>query len=186
MKKVKKSKSKKLRKTKKTKKIKKPKKVRKPKKKVLRKKKVTKPKKIKKATKVKRPVKAKKPAVIPKPKKVEKAPIAAPAPVPAEKVPYTQENAIMCICTKCPIQAESTCAGTKVRAMEAMMEKGMPQGMMPPPSDVPGLYCSTGVATCKDLDTTKMCVCTVCPVWDKYKLEAGTPMGYFCRDGKAV
>jgi hypothetical protein len=189
MKRVRKSKSKKLKKTrkgKKTKKIKKLKKVRRPKKvlrkKVQKKKKVTKVKKTKKKVTAKRPAKKKKPAITPKPKKV----IAAPAPIPVEKVTYTQENAIMCICTKCPIQAESTCAGEKVREMEAMMEKGMPEGMMPPPADLPGLYCSTGHATCTDLDFGKMCVCTVCPVWDKHKLGTGTPMGYFCRDGKAM
>jgi hypothetical protein len=194
MKKLKKSKSKRTKKARKTKKTKKIKKVRKPKK-VLKKKKVSRPKrtkKIKKVTrkKVSKPAKvtkkpaAKKPVKIPKPKKVEEAPI--PAPAPEEKVPYTQENAIVCICTKCPVQAESTCVGERVKAMEAMMEKGMPEGMMPPPADLPGLYCSAGAAACKDLDFSKMCICGVCPVLDKYGLATGKPMGFFCREGKAV
>jgi len=176
MKKVKKSKKvKKTKKAKKTKKIKKLKKVRRPKK-VL-KRKVIKPKKIKKAVKAKKPIK------ITKAKKVKKAP--APAPAPAQKVTYTQENATLCICTKCPIQAESKCAGEKVKQMETMMARGMPEGMMPPSADLPGLYCATGFATCKDLDFSKMCMCGGCPVWEKYKLASGKPMGYFCRDGKA-
>ena len=170
-----------MKKVKKSKKLKKTKKVRKPKK-VLKKRKAIKPKRIKKMTKVRRAVKAKKPTRIPKAKKVEKAP--TPAPTPAQKVPYTQENATLCICTKCPIQSESTCAGEKVRQMEAMMARGMPEGMMPPSADLPGLYCATGFATCKDLDFSKMCMCGGCPVWEKYKLASGKPMGYFCRDGK--
>ena len=177
MKKVKKSK--KSKKTKKTPKAKKTKKMKKAKK-VIRKKKVTKPKKIREV------VKAKKPKKVAKPKKVvKKAPKMTPAPAPVQKVEYNQENATLCMCTKCPVQAESTCARQKVALMEAMMQKGMPEGMMPPPDDVPGLYCATGVAACKDLDTSKMCICATCPVWDKCKLAERKPQGYFCRDGKA-
>jgi len=172
MKKVKRAK--KAKKTKKAKRIKKMKKA----KKVLKKKKVTKPKKLKKVTKARKPKKAVKPKKV-----VEKAP--PPAPVPVDKVPYTQENATMCICTRCPVQTESACAREKIKIMEAMMVKGMPKGMMPPPVDLPGLYCATGVATCKDLDFNRMCICAGCPVWDKCKLADGTPRSYFCRDGKA-
>ena len=173
MKKVKRAK-----KAKKTNKVKKTKKVKKVKK-VLKKKKVMKPKKIRKVKK------ARKPKKVVKPKKlVKKTP--PPAPAPVEKVPYTQENATMCICTRCPVQAESACSREKVKVMEAMMAKGMPQGLMPPPADLPGLYCATGVAACKDLDFSKICICAGCPVWEKCKLGNGKPAGYFCRDGKAV
>jgi len=144
---------------------------------VLKKKKALKPKKTKKM-----PI-AKKPTRVVKPKKVVKK-VPPPAHVPVEKVPYTQENATMCICTRCPVQAESVCAKEKVRVMEAMMAKGMPEGMMPPPADLSGLYCATGVATCKDLDFNKMCICAGWPVWDKCKLGDSTPAGYFCRAGR--
>jgi hypothetical protein len=171
MKKVKRAK-----KVEKTKKAKKTKKMKKAKKVLKKKKKVMKPRKVKKVAKAKK---------VAKPKKVvKKAP--KPAPVPAQKVEHNQENAILCICTKCPVQSESKCAGEKVKQMEAMMEKGMPEGMMPPPADLPGLYCATGVATCKDLDFSKMCICGGCPVWDKCKLSGGKPAGFFCRDGKAL
>ena len=170
-------KAKKAKKVKKTKKLKKTKKMKKAKKVLKRKKKVMKPMK-------KKVTKAKKPKKVAKPKKVvKKAPKLAPA--PAQKVEYNQENAILCICTKCPVQSGSTCAGEKVKQMETMMEKGMPEGMMPPPTDLPGLYCASGVATCKDLDFDKMCICGGCPVWDKCKLGEGKPAGYFCRDGMA-
>jgi hypothetical protein len=168
---------KKVKRAKKTKKVKKTKRMKKAKR-VLKKKKVMKPKKIKRVTKARKPKKAMKPKKV-----VKKAP---PAPVPVEKVPYTQENATMCICTRCPVQTDSTCAREKIKLMEAMMAKGMPQGMMPPPADLPGLYCATGVATCKDLDLTRMCICAGCPVWEKCKLGDGTPRSYYCRDGKAL
>lgn len=172
---------KRAKKVKKTKKIKRPKKVRKAKK-VMKKKKVIEPKK-----KIKRVVKTKKLKKVVKPKKVvKKAPAPAPPPAPVEKVPYNQENAMMCSCTRCPVQAASSCAVEKVKAMEEMMAKGMPEGIMPPPADLPGLYCSTGVATCKDLDFTKMCICAGCPVWDKCGLTDGEPKGIFCRAGKVL
>jgi len=164
---------KKVKKTKKAKKMKKAKKV------LKKKKRVVKPKKIKKVAKVKKTKK------VAKPKKVVKKAI-KPAPAPVQKVEFNQENAILCICTKCPVQAESTCAVAKVKEMEAMMQKGIPEGMMPPPTDIPGLYCASGVAACKDLDFSKMCICGGCPVWDKCKLGEGKPAGYFCKDGKAI
>jgi hypothetical protein len=170
---------KRAKKVKKTKKVKKPKKVKKSKK-VLKKKRVARPKKIKKV------VRARKPKKVVQPKEViKKAPAPPPVPAPVEKVPYTQENATMCICTRCPVQAESACARDKVRQMEEMMAKGMPEGMMPPPVDIPGLYCASGVAACRDLDFSKMCICGGCPVWDKCKLADGEPAGFFCRAGKA-
>jgi hypothetical protein len=58
-------------------------------------------------------------------------------------------------------------------------------GAMPKPEDIPGLYCSTGKATCRDLDGKQTCICPRCPVWDGYNLDEGVRMGYFCRDGQA-
>jgi hypothetical protein len=181
---------KKVRKSKKSKKIKKSKKPVKmaKKKKYTRAKKVKKMKKPKRATKKKKGTRFKKTrrvAKVKKPKAVTIPKKPAPTPVPVQKVEYNQENATLCMCTKCPVQAESACARQKVALMEAMMQKGMPEGMMPPPEDIPGLYCATGVAVCKDLDTSKMCICTTCSVWEKCKLAEGMPQGYFCKDGKA-
>ena len=169
---------KKVKKAKKTKRVKKTKKMKKAKKVQKKKKKLVKPKKIKKVTRVKKAKKAAKPK-----KLAKKAP--APTPAPVQKVPYNQENAILCICTKCPIQSESACVAEKVKAMEETTAKGMSKGIIPPPTDLPGLYCATGIATCKDLNFAKMCICSGCPVWDKCKLSTGKPAGFFCRDGKA-
>lgn len=101
-------------------------------------------------------------------------------PAAAPKVPFTMENIKKCVCTKCPVQANSKCAKDKM----AMMS-GSPMNMMPPPAAVPGMYCSTGKAACTDLDFSKMCMCGACPLWAEYSLSAGMPMGYFCRDGQA-
>lgn len=94
------------------------------------------------------------------------------------KIPINADNLMKCVCTKCPVQAESACVKDKMTGMkEAMMKNPMSR------EDIPGMYCSTGAAACKDTDFSKMCICMSCPIWAEYKLESGKPMGYFCRDG---
>jgi len=70
----------------------------------------------------------------------------------------------------------------KAKEMMGDTEK---ENMMPSAEDVPGMYCATGIAACKDIDTTQMCTCGNCPLWTEYDLPGGKPMGYFCRDGEA-
>ena len=94
------------------------------------------------------------------------------------RVPFTVENIKKCVCGKCPVQANSKCAKDKMMAMGKM--DGQPM-----PAAVPGMYCSTGKATCSDLDFSKMCMCMSCPMWETYSLGTTTPMGYYCRDGMA-
>jgi len=105
------------------------------------------------------------------------------------KVAFTMENGMKCICSKCPVQAGSPCAQEKIgKMMKADPPKGMAAQMtmqMPAPAEVPGLYCSTGKATCTDLNFKQMCICGNCPIWAENKLASGKPMGYFCRDGQA-
>ena len=60
--------------------------------------------------------------------------------------------------------------------------KGVP---LPKPQDVPRLYCSSGKASCKDLELKQMCICGSCPVWHKFKLSGAKPTLHFCRDGSA-
>lgn len=50
---------------------------------------------------------------------------------------------------------------------------------------VPGMYCSTGEALCKDLNPKKKCICPNCEVWKEYKLKEGDPNLYFCQNGKS-
>ncbi len=101
------------------------------------------------------------------------------------KVPFTSENGMKCICSKCPVQTGSDCSKKKMEKMKEMMENPEMAKMMPKPEEVPGLYCSSGIAACKDIDTTQMCICGNCPLWEEYDLPGGKPMGYYCRDGEA-
>jgi len=57
--------------------------------------------------------------------------------------------------------------------------------MQPKPEEIPGPYCTNGVAFCKDLDFSKMCTCSGCQVKD-YNLMKAKPTIYFCKDGKAT
>jgi Protein of unknown function (DUF2769). len=50
---------------------------------------------------------------------------------------------------------------------------------------VPGMYCSTGKALCKDLNHKKMCICEKCPVWKENNLKGGEPELYFCQKGES-
>jgi len=101
------------------------------------------------------------------------------------KVPYTIENIKRCMCPKCPVQANSKCAmdklGNLVRELETARE-----GEVPEPQDVPGVYCSTGKATCQDLNPNQQCICNTCAVWNEYHLGEGAPSMYFCQNGKAT
>jgi hypothetical protein len=58
--------------------------------------------------------------------------------------------------------------------------------MMIGPDRVPGLYCSTEKAVCKDIDTKQVCRCNKCPIWREYELLDCEPTAYFCRDGKTM
>jgi hypothetical protein len=53
------------------------------------------------------------------------------------------------------------------------------------PQIVPGLYCSSGVASCKDIDTSQDCLCPGCAVFNEYCLGKGQPTDHYCKIGKA-
>lgn len=54
----------------------------------------------------------------------------------------------------------------QMKKMSDEMMKNTPKEdtskMMPKPEDMPGPYCANGVALCKDLDFSKMCICNNC------------------------
>jgi hypothetical protein len=97
------------------------------------------------------------------------------------RVPFTVENVMKCICGKCPVQAESQCSKAKKPDIPEALKQSPLQA-----DAIPGMYCGTGKASCTDLDMSKMCMCGACPLWEEYSLAATTPMGYYCRDGKAI
>ncbi|MDD5169720.1 MAG: DUF2769 domain-containing protein [Syntrophales bacterium] len=98
----------------------------------------------------------------------------------ATKISFTASNVSKCMCPKCPVQTKSACASGKLASIkDALAKKPLVR------EDIPGVYCSTGAATCTDLDPKQSCACGSCAIFGQYNLAAGVPAGYFCRDGAA-
>lgn len=100
-------------------------------------------------------------------------------------VPYARSNIEKCMCSQCPVQGDSKCAQDKLRSSGEAMKK-MPGGEIPNPEDIPGIYCSTGKATCQDLNFDRQCICGTCEVWKEYGLEGVNPNNHFCKHGRAT
>jgi len=79
-------------------------------------------------------------------------------------VPYSRDNINRCRCPQCPVQADSKCVKDKLENSKKVMGE-LPEGEVPDPEDVPGIYCSTGEATCQDLNPERQCICYTCNVW---------------------
>lgn len=73
------------------------------------------------------------------------------------KVPDTQENAVKCICPRCPTYKSDEC----------------------PKNTSETLYCARGKNQCGLIDHG--CICGLCPLWDEYSLSKG----FFCLNGAA-
>lgn len=101
------------------------------------------------------------------------------------RVPYTVDNIMKCMCPKCPVQANSKCAMNKLDSLVKGLESAG-EGNVPEPLNIPGLYCSTGKATCHDLNPKEQCICYTCAIWKEYNLQNVEPVMYFCQRGKAV
>jgi hypothetical protein len=100
------------------------------------------------------------------------------------KIDFSMENIEKCLCTRCAVQIESQCVKDKEKIMLLIRNQDLDSPMMMGPDRVPAVYCSTGKATCEDIDTRKVCKCTECPVWNDNSLKNTAPGTYFCRDGK--
>jgi hypothetical protein len=96
-------------------------------------------------------------------------------------VPFNTENVTKCRCPICPVQHKSQCVKGKLEHIPEALKSNNPLN----PPDIPGEYCSQGLAACKDIDTAQSCICTTCQVFETYNLPKGQPVGYYCRDGKA-
>ena len=101
------------------------------------------------------------------------------------KVPYAITNIERCMCPKCPVQANSACTLDKIGNLKNEM-KSLGKNEAPEPQKVPGVYCSSGIATCTDLDPNKDCICQTCPVWVESCLEHADTIKYFCNIGRAT
>lgn len=99
-------------------------------------------------------------------------------------VPYNVTNIERCMCPHCPVQARSSCVREKIENLKNEMSNS-PGNEVPEPQKVPGVYCSSGEATCTDLDPDQQCMCKTCAVWAEYDLETETPTLYFCDNGKS-
>jgi hypothetical protein len=76
------------------------------------------------------------------------------------------------------------------KRMSDEMKKNVPkeqyEANRPNPENMPGPYCANGIAACKDLDFSKICICPECQVYKDYSLLKAKPALYFCKDGKAT
>ena len=100
------------------------------------------------------------------------------------KIDFTMENIKKCVCTRCAVQTESQCVKDKLKIMHLITQQDLDSPMMMGPDRVPGLYCSTGEATCKDIKTKRVCKCIDCPIWNENNLETSDPNRHFCKHGK--
>ncbi|MBI2852462.1 MAG: DUF2769 domain-containing protein [Chloroflexi bacterium] len=96
------------------------------------------------------------------------------------KVPFNRDHVERCLCAKCPVQAKSQCVDEKKSGLARVMAHNPLS-----PADIPGEYCSTGTATCGDLDGSQQCSCFDCPVYEQYSLAEGWPTCYYCMNGLA-
>ena len=100
------------------------------------------------------------------------------------KIDFTMENIKKCVCTKCAVQIESQCVKDKLKIMLLITQQDLDSPMMMGPDRVPGVYCATGKATCKDIKTNRICKCNDCPIWKENNLKEGEPSRHFCRNGE--
>ena len=96
------------------------------------------------------------------------------------EIPFTRTNANTCICWDCPVQTSSQCVKDNSDKTGNVMTTKFFE-----PQIVPALYCSSGVASCKDIDTDQDCLCPSCAVFIENDLDKGQPADHYCRDGKA-
>ena len=94
------------------------------------------------------------------------------------KVAFIAGNVGKCLCPKCPVQAKSQCVSERLGTINQALAKNPLVR-----EDIPGVYCSTGKATCQDLDPKQACIGGGCSVFKEHNLAAGKPVGYYCRDG---
>jgi len=97
-------------------------------------------------------------------------------------VEFNVLNIKRCLCPQCPVQEGSICVEGKKRIM-AQIAWSSEIGMYFEADRVPGLYCSTGKAICKDIDPQKRCRCAECEVWKDYNLGNEFPEFYYCQYG---
>lgn len=103
------------------------------------------------------------------------------------RIELSMENINLCLCSKCAVQIESQCVKDKQKIMLLITQQDLDSPMRIDAERVPGVYCTTGKAICKDIDTKKVCKCNECNIWKEYRLNDSSSGRYFCRDdGKRI
>jgi hypothetical protein len=99
-----------------------------------------------------------------------------------KNAPFTSAYVVQCMCPECPVQKSSKCTKEQLTNMGTTLCKDKTPLRR---EEIPALYCSTGTATCADINTRQACICDMCPVYASFKLENQTPGGFFCREGRS-
>jgi len=60
------------------------------------------------------------------------------------KVGYNLENMLKCICCKCEVQTQSSCATDRTQKIQKIEARGLEAITVFKPKEFPWLYCSTG------------------------------------------
>ena len=76
--------------------------------------------------------------------------------------------------------------GSGMPGMSMSIAQGQMGEMKPKPEELPGPFCSMGVASCKDLDNNKAYICNKIQVFKDFSLATSRPVEHFCFNGKAV
>ncbi len=98
----------------------------------------------------------------------------------AVKVPFIRASVAKCLCTRCPVQANSPSVSVKmVDIKNALSQNRLKR------DDIPEVYCASGAATCQDIDTSESCICDSCFVFQGYDLASSKRVGHYCRRGAA-
>lgn len=97
-------------------------------------------------------------------------------------IPFTSDTIATCLCSKCPVERNSKCAKDQLSKVGQTVCGTKPLNR----EEIPAAYCTAGIASCSDLDTSKECICATCKIFAKYGLEERMPESYFCHDGKAM
>jgi hypothetical protein len=101
------------------------------------------------------------------------------------EIEFNLENLKKCLCPTCPVQTKCNCAIDELKIMQEITQGDLDSRMMIEQERIPALYCTSGKASFKGLETGQKCQCDECLVWKENNLFSGEPPGYFCREGEA-
>lgn len=100
--------------------------------------------------------------------------------VQTRTVEFTMDAVGKCQCIVCPVQADSSCAHELDKGVQSLLGPGAWGD--PRHIEVPRVYCSTGGASCDDLDFDQACMCPkTCEVYRENKLHEWK----YCQRGPA-